>query len=214
MIRGLLLFISLVIAFTVSAQKDRSFQLWSFNSISVDISQKTSIYTSEKVQYSPAENEFNLKFGDIWLKHEVCSWFEYSGGFRVLRSKNQNGWIEEKRPMVMGTFDKKLKNFKISWANRMEYRLYEIQEDHFRWRQKMDIKTQSLTSFGLQFFVAEETFTKFNSEHTHLARLYAGLQAIDKKHFDMKLYYVLEKNKKQSFWNTADILGLNMSFCL
>jgi hypothetical protein len=212
--RAVILLILSFSFFAVNAQQERKFLIWNYNSISVDITNKTSILASEKVHYTPFESGLDLKFGDLWVKHKTCNWFEYSGGFRVLYSRNDIGWIEERRPMVMGTFSKKIRNFGVSFSQRLEYRFYELIEDHFRYRQKIDIESPSLTSFGLQFFAAEETYTKFNNDRTHLARLYAGIQTIDKEHFAMKVYYVLEKNKKDFIWNTADVLSMNLSFSL
>ena len=209
--------ILLILSFTflvVKAQQERKFLIWNYNSISAGLTNKTSISASEKIHYTPSETGLDLKFGDLWIKHKICNWFEYSGGFRVLYSRNDDGWTEERRPMVMGTFSKKIKNFDVSLSHRMEYRIYEMLEDHFRYRQKVDIESPSLTPFGMQIFTAEETFTKFDNDRTHLARFYAGIQTIAKDHFSMKVYYVLEKNKKDSIWNTADVLGMNLSFRL
>jgi len=201
-------------SFSVSAQNERKFQVWNYNNVSVDISDKSSISSSEKIQYTPFENGLDSKFVDLWFKHETSNWFEYAGGFRVLYSKGENGWIVEQRPMIMGTFSKELKRFAIRFSNRLEYRKYEFFKNHFRYKQRLDFLSPILTSFGMQFFASEETFTKLNSERTHLARLYAGVSTINKEHFAMKLYYVFEKNKKSSVWNTTDILGMNMSFRL
>jgi len=214
MLRLIITTLVLFFAVSVFAQQERKFQVWNYNSISVNITSKTSISASEKVHYTPFESGLDLKFGDLWLKHETCNWFEYSGGFRVLYSRSENGWIEERRPMIMGTFSKKIRNFDVSFSHRLEYRFFEFLENHFRYRQKIDIESPSLTSFGLQLFAAEETYTKFNNDRTHLARFYAGVQTIDKDHFAMKVYYVLEKNKKNYIWNTADVLGMNLSFRL
>lgn len=214
MFRAVVLLILSFSFLAVHAQQERKFLIWNYNSISIDITNKTSILASEKIHYTPFESGLDLKFGDLWLKHEICNWFEYSGGFRVLYSKNDNGWVEERRPMLMGTLSKKINNFDLRFSHRFEYRLYEFIEDHFRYRQKIDIESPSLTSFGLQLFVAEETYTKLNIDRTHLARFYAGVQTLDKDHFAMKVYYVFEKNKKNFIWSTADVIGMNMSFRL
>jgi len=214
MIRAFFLFILTLAFTTVSAQNERKFQIWNFNSVSVNVAGKTSIYASEKVHYDPSESELNLKFGDLWLKHKTSKWFEYAGGFRVLYSRKVTDWVEEQRPMVMGTFSKKILKLNFDFSHRMEYRMYKFDEDHFRYRQKLDVQSPELTSFGLKLFASEETFTKFNSDRTHLARLYTGVKTFNNDHFAMQLYYVLEKNKKDRIWNTADIVGMNLSFRL
>lgn len=214
MIRAVFLVVLSIAFFTVNAQNEREFQIWNFNSISVDVTGKTSLFASEKVHYTPSEDGFNLKFGDLWLKHEIGNWFEYAGGFRVLYSRNATDWTEEQRPMIMGTFSKDILRLSFDFSHRMEYRIYKFNEDHFRYRQKLNVQSPALTSFGLKLFASEETYTKFNNEHTHLARLYSGVKTFDYEHFEMKLYYVLEKKKKEHFWSTADIIGMNLSFQL
>lgn len=214
MFRILIILIFAFAYFSVSAQNERKLHVWNYNKVSVDITSKTSISASEKIQYTPFEDGLNSKFGDVFFNHKTSNWVEYSGGFRVLYSRGANGWITEQRPMILGTFTKEIRKFEIDFLPRFEYRIFEHLENHFRLRQRLDIKSPSLTSFGLQLFTAEETYTKFNQDRTHLARLYAGIQTVDLEHFAMKLYYGLEKNKKNANWNTADILGMNLSFRL
>ena len=214
MIRTIFLFILTLVFLTAEAQDERNFQIWNFNSVSVNVAGRTRIYASEKVHYTPAESSFNLKFGDVWLKHETSKWFEYAGGFRVLYSRNEADWVEEQRPMIMGTFMKKILDFSLDFSHRMEYRMYKHNKDHFRYRQNLYVQSPALTSFGLKLFASEETYTKFTNDKTHLARLYTGIKTFNNEHFTMKLYYVLEKNKKERIWYTADIIGMNLSFQL
>jgi hypothetical protein len=64
----------------------------------------------------------------------------------------------------------------------------------------------------LSLFAAEEGFYLFNNERFSRARFSLGTRITYNSTFEMKLYYMLEKNKMNSKWTSVDALGLNMYF--
>ena len=189
-------------------------QLWNYNKVSISISGRTFFEVAEKIHYTPRTNTIDLKFGDIWLSHECNNWFGYAGGFRLSYSRKIYGWQEERRPMVLAEVSPNIKNFNFNFSGRFEYRWFEEEQNHFRFRQKLDVDFPPVTKWNLNLFAAEESFLKFNSEKIHLARVYAGINTLNKAHFKMKIYYSLEKSKSLHLWNTADIIGMNMNINL
>jgi len=197
---------------TVSAQ-ERAFQLWNQNAIAVNISEKTALGVSEKIHYTPKNNSIDLKFADITLDHKITDWFELGTGGRLLWIRKEFGWLEEKRPMLYGDISFGMGNFDWDFSNRIEYRFLNKAEDHFRHRQKTELNFPEIKKLnGIRFFTSIESFFKFHPDKLHLARFYTGLNALQRKHFSLKLYYVLEKNKRTNQWDTIDILGFNMNF--
>jgi hypothetical protein len=104
--------------------------------------------------------------------------------------------------------------FEIDFSNRIEYRFFDKAANHLRHKQKLNLDFPPIPRTALTFYTSFESFYKFNSDGFHILRGYAGLNTIDKEHFDLKIYYVFEKNKNSTNWTSIDILGINMSVAL
>ncbi len=207
--------LALIFSFIYSTAQERELVLWNKNEVSVSPWEKVSLEVAEKIHYSTERNSADLKYAEIFFEYEVKNWLELSLGFRNSKLNLQNGdWLNENRPMVVLNLSKEINKFELSFSNRLEYKCFKYITDYFRYRQALTFDFPTLTDWGMQFYVAEESFIKMNGGGTHLARLYTGLKAIDQKHFDMKLYYSLQKTKVLSQWLTADIVGINLSFCI
>ncbi|HKL31428.1 MAG TPA: DUF2490 domain-containing protein [Tangfeifania sp.] len=210
MTRFLKTILLLIVVLNVSAQ-DRKFQIWNQNNFDVFLSEKTSIGISEKVHYAPRYNSIDVKFADITLDHKFTSWFEIGGGGRLLAIKKEYGWLQEKRPMLYADLSIGLGIFKIDFGNRIEYRFLDKSENHWRHKQKLSLNFPKIPQTALQFYTAFESFYKFNPDGFHIFRGYAGINTIQKEHFKLKVYYVLEKNKNAVSFTIIDILGIDMS---
>ncbi len=210
MVRLLLIAVLICSLFTVSAQEKRKFQLWNLNSFEGQLSPKTKLAVSEKIQYTPGNNFLDLKSGDVFLKNDVNNWLEVGSGIRMSWSRKEYGYLEEQRAMLYGDLSKTIKKLTFSFSNRAEYRMFSTEENHFRHKQKFNIEFPALTPWNLCFYTAEETFYKLTSEKLHIARWYAGIQAVELKHLQLKMYYVYEKHKSIRKWDTVDIFGMNM----
>ena len=210
MTRFLKTILLLIIVLNISAQ-DREFQVWNQNNFDVNLSTKTSIGISEKIHYTPKSNSIDVKFADVTLDHKFTKWFEIGGGGRLLWINKEYGWLREKRPMFYTGLSSGLGRFKIDFSNRIEYRFLDKSENHWRHKQKLSLDFPKIPQTALQFYTAFESFYKFNPERFHIFRGYAGINTIQKEHFELKIYYVLEKNKNFVNWGTTDIIGINMS---
>lgn len=208
-----ILFFSLLVFFCTSAQ-ERTFQLWNLNNVEVQLSEKTKLGVNEKIHFTPQSGTINLKMGDVSVKRSFNSWFEAGAVGRILLIRKENGWLQENRPMIFGNILKNAGQFELEFSNRFEYRMYKTETDHFRYRQMITAELPLFDSQWLTAYFSEEGFIRFDNENLHLARLYAGTKLKYSGAFEMKLYYVLEKNKKADFWNTSDVVGMNLSIDL
>ena len=195
----------------ISASQDRNFQIWNLNSFDVPLADKTSIKFSEKIHYTPKTNSIDLKFADTKLEYNIKSWCTIGGGGRFLWFRRDNDWIQEQRPMVFGTLSASINRFDLDFSNRIAYRFLNKADNHFRHWQKFVISFPEISKPKFQFFSAFESFCKLNIEKLHMLRLYAGMNTIQKDHFEMKIYYALQKNKDVPYWITTDIIGINFS---
>ncbi|WP_321373732.1 DUF2490 domain-containing protein [uncultured Draconibacterium sp.] len=211
MIKWILLFL-LFISFTATAQ-ERGFVLWNKNQVNVNPWNKIDIEVSEKVHYSTTRSTLDLKYGDIFIGHQVFNWLKYGAGFRISYANLQNGdWLQENRPMLFADLGEDAGKFEFDLYNRFEYRNYKVLKNHFRYRHSFRIKFPAITDWGMQFYLQEEAFIKLNGDGAHLARVYSGLTALEKEHVEIRIYYALQKQELLNHWLTADIFGLNFSF--
>jgi len=198
----------------VSAQ-DRDMIIWNKNQITVHPVKNISLEVSEKLQYSANVGDINSKYAEIYVGHKIVKWLEYGGGYRRTSSYvTSNYWVNENRAMLYFDLREPVHNFAFTFSNRFEYRSFKILEDHFRYRQSLKIDFPALANWGMRFYVSEESFYKFNTDKTHLARLYAGLTILKKEHMNLSTYYSLQKSKRILNWSTSDIVGLNLGFSI
>lgn len=206
----IILFHNLVI--TAFAQRERGFQIWNKNEIVVHAAKNIFVDGAAKVHYSPERKAVDLKYAELFLLHNPRIWFEYGAGFRVAKANLYPGWIQENRTMLIANFSKIYGKNIFKFSNRFEYRAFENYLHHSRYKQDFKIKLPPLTTWGMRFYLSEESFYKLNETGLHLARFYGGLSAVQKEHYALNLYYALEKYKLVDYWGTTDIVGLNMSF--
>jgi hypothetical protein len=209
-----LLFIFLLFVVTSFSQVERGFQIWNKNEIVIRPWKEISIEVAEKVHYSPEHGAADIKYAEMFLSHKPLDWFKYGAGFRITKLNTYPGWIQENRPMLFADFLKSYKQFSFKYSNRVEYRMFEFDIDHFRYRQEFLVEFPSLADWGMRFYTSEESFFKFNSAGLHLARFYGGLSVVQKEHFKLKMFYALEKLELVENWRTTDIVGLNLSFII
>jgi hypothetical protein len=200
------------LAFNSNAQTERKFQIWNKNNVVIQPWKNIFIDVAEKIHYSPERNAADIKFAELFLSHGPLKWFEYGAGFRVAKANLYPGWFQENRTMIIANFTKEHNQFSFKYSNRFEYRAFQNNLHHFRYRQEFKVEFPSLTNWGMRFYTSEETYFKLNDIGFHTARIYGGLSVVQKEHVKLKTYYALEKYKLFKNWATSDIVGLNMSF--
>lgn len=195
--------------------QERYFTIWNKNAISVQPWDNITLGVAQKIHYSTDKNAVVLKYGELNIAHEPKKWLEYGAAFRLSYLSAKKGvWYNENRPMAFISLSKDLNMFELSFSNRLEYRMFTDFEDYFRHKQALKLDFPNLVSWGLSFYLSEESYLELNGGGTHLARFYSGVKAIDKDHFEMKLYYSLEKVKALNSWVTGDIMGLNLTLSI
>ena len=196
------------------AQHERGFQIWNKNEIVIRTWEKISIEVAEKIHYSPEHGAAEVKYLELYLSHKPVNWLKYGAGFRGSKLNTYPEWIQENRPMIFADLLKNHKNFSFKYANRLEYRMFEFDNNHFRYRQEFLVEFPSLADWGMRFYTSEESFIKLNSNGLHLIRFYGGLSVVQIKHFKLKMFYALEKLELIENWRTTDIAGINLSFII
>lgn len=205
----------LLISISAVSQDFRRFTVWNKNEIEVSPWSNITLSIAEKIHYTPESSTLDLKFGELSLGHEPLRWLEYGAGFRHSAANLRNSnWLKENRSMFYINLSKEINDFELSFSNRIEYRDYKELDNHFRHKQSLKLDFPKLVEWGMQFYISEESFYKMNGIGTHLARFQSGITALDQDHFDIKIYYILEKAEVLETWITGDILGINLSFSI
>jgi len=206
----------ILVFFVVGAMaQEREMEIWNLNQISVKPAQNLSLKVSEKIHYSTLRSDIQLKYAELKVGYQTKQWMEFGAAYRLTSTWGVgNNWENENRAMLFIDFREPVKLFTFSFSNRFEYRNFTHLNDHFRYRQLFKVDLPSLATWGMRFYVSEEMFYKFNSDRTHLARLYAGMTVINKKHLNISTYYALQKSKLLQEWYTSDVLGLNLNFLI
>jgi hypothetical protein len=186
--------------------------MWNQNELEVKFNDKYSGGVKEKIQYLPAMGDISVKFGEIYAKRSVTGWFELGLAQRVQYFKQVQGWFQENRTMVLGNFSAGLGGMNFDFSNRLEYRMIENNDNHFRYRQMLSLNLPPFQVPWFVLFVSEEVFYQFSSAKLHLARVYTGTEIRYHKTLSSKFYYALEKSNKLAYWNTSDVLGVNVKF--
>lgn len=209
-IKELSILLFLLLSLTGVAQ-ERNFQIWNLTNLEVKLTPKTSLGITEKIHYTPEAGHIDLKLGDISVEYSLTDWFKVGGSGRLLWIKKENEWLQEQRPMIYGNLGTCLGKVDFDLSNRIEYRMFKSLANHFRHRQMFSVELPPFNTSWFTVYVAEEGYYRFDSERLHLARLHTGTRLKYKDSFEVKMYYVFQKSKRPSYWDTTDVLGFNLN---
>jgi len=210
-------FVAILLLFlTCSVQaQQREVELWNRNKISVKLTEKLKLRVAENVHYSTLRGDFNLKYAELFVGHEAKSGLEFGGGYRrASYLADSDLWENENRATLYINLSEPVEKFRIVFSNKLEYRSFKHLNDYFRNRQAIKFEFPLLTAWGMRFYLTEESFFKFNAEHLHMVRFFAGLTVLKKQHFNISTYYGLQESKLAEKWFGSDILGLNLNISI
>lgn len=195
------------------AQEERRFQVWNKNSVILHPWKIVELELTQKFHYSPKNQGMDLRYSEMFIGYKQKNWLKYGLGYRISQANAYPGWIQENRSMLYIDLIKNTTAIQAKFTSRFEYRDYNSASNHFRYRQALALQSARFTPLHLRIFMIEESFHKLNGVGTHLARLHSGISTSVEHHFQIKLYYILEKYKLTE-WNTTDIAGINFSYVL
>lgn len=205
----------LLFQFVAASAQQREMEIWNLNQVSLIPSRNLSLKVSEKLHYSTIRSDLQLKYAELKVGYKPKRWMEYGGSYRLTTMwMAEDYWETENRVMLHFDIQQPIHHFILSVSNRIEYRDFKHLSDHFRHRQSLRVDLPPLASWGLRFYFSEESFYKFTEDKTHLARVYAGITVLDKKHLNISTYYALQKDKFQQNWFSSDVLGLNFNLMI
>ena len=183
--------------------------------MNIGLSSRLTLKIAEKIHFIPEYEKFEVLFGEVFISDHPVNWMEYGAGFRVTKLQPvKDTWTTENRLMLFADFSKTIEAFKLTFGNRFEYRNFRDLSDHFRYKQTFTCQFPKIAEWGMQFYVSEESFLRLDTGNLHLARFFGGLHALKTEHFQLSLYYGLQKAILRDDWYSSDIAGLNLQFTI
>lgn len=134
-------------------------------------------------------------FAEGVLKYKISNRIGAEVMYRQEYFEDGGSWTYEKRPMFRVSGETKIGNLFIRNRQRIEYRIFEFDKDHFRYRTDIRIKPDwKISSWHLTPYLQEEFFVRL--EKLSRIRSYIGVQGKIKKLEPAA--YVLVQSKKNS----------------
>ena len=112
--------------------------------------------------------------------------------------------------MFRAVAKKQLGTWKFRNRQRIEYRMFEVGESHFRYRTDLKIKPNwNITTFNINPYLTEEIFV--SKEQLSRNRMYGGLEA-QKGRVEPAIYALVQSDKLANQWHSRLILGVALGF--
>lgn len=147
---------------------------------------------------------------DWFLEGKLCyhanNWLDLELLYRHEFYDFNDTKVQEYRPMFRVSGKKEFGNWTIRNRHRFEYRLFEAESNHFRYRSDLKINPNwNLTSMNINPYLVEEIFVA--REKVNRNRVYLGIEGRKGK-LEPSLYWLIQSDKSNGSWKNRNILGV------
>lgn len=197
---------------------DGDFQYWNTESASWKIDDNWRINLEQEFRWGDDAGNPYYRHTDLGAAYSgFADWLDLGLNYRHINEEKSDDWKTENRPHLNATVKFNLGEFKLSNRGRFEYRNREDADNFWQYRNKLSIKCPlKMTELEIQPYLADETFTNFDSEEMSRNRLYSGFSLKIWKNLAGDIYYVWQRSKSSSSgkWSDVYVLGtkLKLSF--
>lgn len=152
----------------------------------------------------------NLGNYDWFLEGKLCyhanNWLDLEFLYRHEFYDFEGSKVQEYRPMFRVSGKKKIGAWTFRNRHRFEYRLFEVESNHFRYRSDLKINPNwNLTSMDINPYLTEEIFV--SHEKVTRNRVYFGIEG-KKGKIEPALYWLIQSDKYNGSWKSRNILGV------
>lgn len=219
------------------AYDDGDWQLWVRLAASGSFVGKTTIQLEEETRIGDDMNEYAEQHLLGFVHYPVADWLKVGAGMRcvfartnrdIYTAKSKDGqttytavpggdhyWRQEDRPTLDLTLSKTLAGWVIEDRNWLEYRMKEGEDDYFRYRNRLQVKSPwKWTRYALNPVASVEPHYSDKDESPDWDRVWytAGVDAKITKLINAGVYYRLQSDKlADGSHRDYNILGLMMS---
>ena len=208
-VKALLLFLSSVAFAGINEHRD--FQLWIFDSISKEISDKNTLFIESEVRFADDASNFHIGYIQALLRHEIRPWLFIVPGYRQLwvRGSNTAPVRTTYNPFIDGVIKLSFEHFVLFDRNRLQYVIFEQLENRVVYRNRIYLTT--IKTFGRAIarpFISDEVFF-VEGLGFEQNRISVGLALAAESDASPKLFYMLRHRKDLlRSWEYQNILGL------
>lgn len=118
--------------------------------------------------------------------------------------------VQEYRPKFRLSGKTHLGNISIRNRYGIEYRMFEVGENHIRYRSDLRVKPcWNLTLLKINPYLTEEIFIARGKMTRN--RFYVGISG-QMRHFEPSLYFLMQSDALDGAWKTGNILGVMLGF--
>ncbi len=210
-ITALCMIVSVVIASTVFAESD--FEYRNEEAIQAAITDKLSAEIAVNYRF---KNDARLHYytsSDFELNYAFLEWLDAGVGYRQIYKlkEKDNKWRNENRRYGQAEAKWKIGAWKFKDRARLEYRAKQDEEEFYRFRNKLVIKSPwKWGAAKVNPYIGDELFIA-ESEGFNENRALIGIDMELAEHVSLDVYYMLEVEKEEEHWdNGVHIAGTKL----
>ena len=199
--------------FVLGQDEETENYVWSYSSMSGNISEKTQLVFAEKLHYNVTRGQFDYNQSDLILYRKLHKNFSIGMAIRNAHAGRNGNRVSEITPQLYGVYKANPKNIGIIWSNRFGYRNFDTGDKQVRYRNKLTlISPLSYTKLRIRPYVAEEMFIKLNQDGFYNLRLFGGLYLFDIRFLKVNLFYCYNMIESDDVWKHQNVAALNLYF--
>ena len=209
--------IVLIALFTATAARaggDGDFDYWTKASFVIPIKENWDFKFDQKFSFTDEARRLDDQQQDYGVVYSgLADWLDLGFTFKQKASKEGDDWDRETRPLFNVTVKSTVCGWEMSNRSRIEYRDFEEDDDVWRYRHKIALKTPfTLTALEIQPYVAEEIFVQFDDEDLNGNRVYGGLYIPLHEKIRLELYYAWHLSEEAHSWHDTNLLASYIRF--
>lgn len=197
------------------AYDNHDFQVWNTDVEEFKPNKSSKLIFEQEFRWGDNASQFYYQHYDVGYAYILNKYFNFGGGFRYIRELKSGIWRDENEPYFLALAYWKAAGFDFTDRTRIEYRDYDYQTDHWRFRNKLDIKFPcKFTKLEIQPIIADEFFVKLNGTDLNENRLYAGLafKIINNLRGELTYMWRTQKTVNTSTWIDTNVLSAKLKY--
>ena len=190
---------------------------WSYKSrykVSFPVIEKWEGSVISELRYIDDMSDHHYSHLEAVLSYDYLDWLELGTNYRyVTRSIPTLGWKRENRPSIYAELKWNWADFELSNNNKLEYRIFEVGDDRWRYKNKLKIEYPvEWTSLNISPYVSEVIFLDFDVGRINGYRLEAGFSMQLMENSELNIAYQFGNDKPIDNWIDRNYLITYLKF--
>lgn len=198
----------------VVAAEDGDFEYWAKATVRIPVSELWYFTSEERLTFGDEARRLDDHQTDVAFTYTgLADWFSVGIGYKHVFERDEDHWLQERRPLLNLTAKGDLFGLGIASRSRFEYRDQEDEEEVWRYRNQVTITPPvTFTTLKIQPYVADEIFVNFDEEGFNQQRLYGGIYIPLHKRVRLELFYFWKLDREPEVWHDTNVVGSYLHF--